>query len=1425
MKHTVRIGWIIAGTFVLILASALGLLYLTFRTQMEQMESATEASTRAASNSMVQWIDEPARKSDWKPIQEWLSNYSLAGFDFIFQVVLPDGSIVVDSRVKPPAGGKNTYPQVQQALDQAATMAARLGPQVYLVVDPIRAADGKPIAALVSRVDWTARFQQSQRDAALQVGVILVFILAVMLATTLFFWRLIIVPVNRLRVMADMVAREGTAPRLPGFRAYELNRTAQAVNKMLDRLGEHRRETDLLNRQLEQTVARRTRQLETRNRELLTFNRISAIAMEPKALPQAYFEIVKEISSATGFPTVLIERYDPERKVLSLQAGVGIDPSTGQGPLETSAERSLSGLAAESGKLLAESDVTARPEFAGRFSRRYLARAFVCVPMESSGRVIGAITLAHPDAFEIDEGLISWVSTLANHLVALHERLKSASALAESEERFKLALGSTGLGVWDWDIPSGKVVINALWAGMLGYEVGDIRPDVNLWPRLVHPEDYPRLRTAMDEHLNGKRADLILEVRMRTREGRWKWVLDRGQVVSRDEQGRPLRMVGTQRDIDEQKGSEDELRRRDAILETVNFAAERFLSSASWEESLPEVLARLGEANRAGRVYVFEAIQDIDGAWLSRQHSEWTGPGIAPEMEEEGTRVLSLRAGGFGRWEEELSQGRPIYGRVSDFPPSEQAPLGRSGVRSLAVMPVFVSGRWWGYIGIDDCQVGQAGRDWSLVELDALKVAAGILGAAIQRQQIEEMVKRLYETEREQNKLAQVLRHTGAAFSASLSYDKILDRVLDELPNLVPFDAAHVLLVVEEEAVVARQRGYEDFDPRILQKLPVMSFKIQGQPALRWMVEKQLPLVASDTRVAPGLVRLVEKDVFRSWAAAPILIQGRVTAFFVIEKTEAYFYRAEQAEMLALFAHQVGAALQNAQLFAEALGALEREQNLNEVTRAISSAIELPTILQNVVRLAVELSGADAGALAILSPDGSSLAYPYLYNLPVTLGAEAEPRGVGLAWETILSARSQVLVEYSQYPSPTRSWVEAGVRGAIAVPLIAGDTCLGGLGLFSYHPEKRFTQRDLALMESVGRQAGIAIQNARLFQAAERRAREAETLRQAVSEVTSALELDQVLDKILYHLKMVVPYDSSAVFLYEGTHMLRLMAGRGLTNFSEVINHVYPADNELFLEIKRCSPKPVILRDAQTDPRFQRWGNSDFSHGWMGLPLCVRGEPIGYLTMDSHEVGAYDEQDAVLVQAFADEVAIAIENANLFKQVQHLAITDPLTGLNNRRYFFEAARRELERARRYQSPLSLIMVDIDHFKRVNDTHGHQAGDRVLVGVTNRCREKLREVDICARYGGEEFVFLLPETDLEGAQQVAERLRAVVNDTPIEAGEKQISVTISLGVAELDEDCQDIQTLVRRADMAQYVSKANGRERVTVWTPGMGATDA
>jgi len=167
---------------------------------------------------------------------------------------------------------------------------------------------------------------------------------------------------------------------------------------------------------------------------------------------------------------------------------------------------------------------------------------------------------------------------------------------------------------------------------------------------------------------------------------------------------------------------------------------------------------------------------------------------------------------------------------------------------------------------------------------------------------------------------------------------------------------------------------------------------------------------------------------------------------------------------------------------------------------------------------------------------------------------------------------------------------------------------------------------------------------------------------------------------------------------------------------------------------------------------------------------------------------------------------------------RHLATIDPLTGLFNRRHFFEFAGQEIERSLRYHRAVSAIMFDIDHFKKVNDTYGHAAGDVVLKEVAKHCQDKLREVDIIGRYGGEEFVVLLPEATLETARQVAERLRAEVASLSVSAPdvEKPILVTISLGVAELGGEFLTVDKLLANADYALYQSKQTGRNRVTTF---------
>ena len=161
-------------------------------------------------------------------------------------------------------------------------------------------------------------------------------------------------------------------------------------------------------------------------------------------------------------------------------------------------------------------------------------------------------------------------------------------------------------------------------------------------------------------------------------------------------------------------------------------------------------------------------------------------------------------------------------------------------------------------------------------------------------------------------------------------------------------------------------------------------------------------------------------------------------------------------------------------------------------------------------------------------------------------------------------------------------------------------------------------------------------------------------------------------------------------------------------------------------------------------------------------------------------------------------------------------VPGPLTGLHNRRHFFDLAEYEFRRAQRFGHPLSVIMLDIDHFKQVNDAYGHIVGDQVLRGVAERCREILRDIDLLGRYGGEEFTALLPETRPADARQVAERMRQIVARTAIETESGPVTVTICLGHAIMDEGSHDLDALLDHADQALYQAKNAGRNRVSSW---------
>lgn len=238
--------------------------------------------------------------------------------------------------------------------------------------------------------------------------------------------------------------------------------------------------------------------------------------------------------------------------------------------------------------------------------------------------------------------------------------------------------------------------------------------------------------------------------------------------------------------------------------------------------------------------------------------------------------------------------------------------------------------------------------------------------------------------------------------------------------------------------------------------------------------------------------------------------------------------------------------------------------------------------------------------------------------------------------------------------------------------------------------------------------------------------------------------------------------------------------------------------------------KPVCLANAPADARFVHIKDGPTTiKSLCCVPMTTRDGVIGVITVTSPRLGALGGGTQQILAFLAATIVKDVENARLYR----LAVTDVLTRLYNRQYLAERLPREIDRARRYREPLSVVLMDIDYFKKVNDAHGHAAGDDVLRALADHTRELVREVDTVVRYGGEEFLLLLPATGAEGAWRVADRIRERVQGLEVKTRDARIRFTVSAGVAELSVHDGGATDLIARADDALYAAKDAGRNRV------------
>jgi diguanylate cyclase (GGDEF)-like protein len=316
------------------------------------------------------------------------------------------------------------------------------------------------------------------------------------------------------------------------------------------------------------------------------------------------------------------------------------------------------------------------------------------------------------------------------------------------------------------------------------------------------------------------------------------------------------------------------------------------------------------------------------------------------------------------------------------------------------------------------------------------------------------------------------------------------------------------------------------------------------------------------------------------------------------------------------------------------------------------------------------------------------------------------------------------------------------------------------------------------------------------------------------SAISSTLELESILQSAVEEVGRALQSRRAALVLWqEGTSRPEGMS-------------VYERADEDSTPAESYSPDPsrANLDGALQKPNHQQARTSDFQTppgaaaesrlvipGPLEIPITYRNSIIGVLAVEDDTPGRiWQDEEVLMVKTVSDQLAVAISHARLFRQVQTQAMTDALTGLFNHRYFQERLDRETKIADRNNDMVSLILLDLDHLKRINDTHGHRAGDAALCHAAQVMQSTVRDIDVCARYGGEEFVIILPQCGREDAINVAERLREAIASKPVQ---KIGQVTASIGVATYPTATKTKEELIEMADRAMYLAKAAGRNRV------------
>lgn len=402
------------------------------------------------------------------------------------------------------------------------------------------------------------------------------------------------------------------------------------------------------------------------------------------------------------------------------------------------------------------------------------------------------------------------------------------------------------------------------------------------------------------------------------------------------------------------------------------------------------------------------------------------------------------------------------------------------------------------------------------------------------------------------------------------------------------------------------------------------------------------------------------------------------------------------------------------------------------------------------------------------------------------------------------------------------------VRAVCALPVLEHGA-LRGVLVVDRVEDRPFLPREQELVEEASRYAVRAIQNERVFAQLERAKVEQGKLYRAAETLGAATTEADVVDAGVRSAREITSVDFAAVTLFDEAskmHEIRAVSGDGTGDIAgQRFRH-----NSGLVSMVLQNRHPLPYRGEYDEKRqvvFTRKVAPPPMPSIVVLPLLVHDRPLGTLVLGSRRRGAFNDTVRSTLEVLASHMAVSLSNARMVRRLEELATMDGLTGLLNKRAMLEVADQKITAARRFGRRLSVLVTDIDHFKKVNDTYGHDVGDIIIKGLGDILRKAKRTTDAVARFGGEEFVVICEETDARGAMLLAERVREELQRTTFHTGKvgadgapQGVQVTCSIGVATYPESGAGWDELFKGADEALYVSKRSGRNRSTCWSPSM-----